>query len=709
MTASTPLIRNTSTHLKRAPHLNDNIYRPELDGLRALALLSVMAYHADLGLPNGFLGVDIFFVLSGYLITRRLLRSLREGPLDIKEFYLNRARRLLPMLFVVMSVSALFGYLWMTPAQLRDLSQSFLAASLSLSNLLFWHESGYFQPDSAIKPLLHTWSLAIEEQFYLALPLLLWIIWRGDRQRGYRDQEVVFSRRRRRALMVCIVVWGISLATCEWSWRYAPSFNYYSPFTRAWELLTGVVVALWRADSSVDQRSKMTNPVVSALLSVVGLSAILLSILASPHLAPHPSVYTLIPVLGVALTIHCTRVDHSVSRLLSRPILVWLGLISYSAYLWHQPLLALARIDRYGIPLELSHRVGLIGFALLLAALCKRFIEDPIRFSLLLKERPRLTIIYSMSGVALFSLLGIFGHLSGGLPQRGDPSVYLVEKAGTPTVVPCSYHQFYRCQLGDQSINPQVALVGDSHAGMYSALFDRRFRDHQAAVMYAGDGWCAPLLDFITDDRSKNGPRCAKEMSSALRAIAQNTNIHTVILAAEWSHYLWGERPGQTPSLHQRSVYRFTGRELEGSQPILSLEATSALNAIAFKRSLEATISLYTATGKSVIIIEPVPELSYHVPQALASSAFRRLPPPPMISKLEYQAQNQAFFMILNELTSLDFERWSVAESLCDVERGQSRCRLHDENSLPLYSDSNHLTERGATIAIESYLKIYLQ
>ena len=305
-------------------------YRSEIDGLRAIAVVSVILFHAGFGSwAGGFVGVDVFFVLSGYLITSIILKDLENGTFSLARFYERRTRRILPALFLVSLCCLPFAWTWMTPGELEAFSKSLITATLSVSNFYFWKKSDYFAPDAETSPLLHTWSLGVEEQFYFLFPLLVMFLWR--------------KRRGMLAPALAIVALA-SLLLSQWTSQHAPSAGFYMLPTRAWELLAGAMVAVRGRDLPRVSRFG------SNLLAAAGLILIVFSIFHFDERTPFPSFHALIPIAGTMLVLDSARKGTIVGGLLSLPPFVGIGQISYSAYLWHQPVLAFLRMSRPDAP-----------------------------------------------------------------------------------------------------------------------------------------------------------------------------------------------------------------------------------------------------------------------------------------------------------------------------------------------------------------------
>ncbi|MEL7444438.1 MAG: acyltransferase family protein [Pseudomonadota bacterium] len=437
-------------------------YRPEIDGLRAVAVLSVLVYHAGftvsdtLLLSGGFLGVDIFFVISGYLITKIILEDLEVGKFSIAKFYDRRARRILPALLVVMTAALVVGWYWLTPKAMTEFAGSAVASLLFTSNVWFLLEDSYWAEPSALKPLLHTWSLAVEEQFYLFFPLLLMAIWRFARDR---------------ILLVFLVLFVASLGLAEWASRAMPEANFYLLPFRGWELLLGSILVV------LEPRSKRLRlgRGIYRLATAFGLIAILGSMVLFDSDTRHPSIATLVPVLGTgAIILFARKEDHVIGLLSFRPF-VWVGLISYSLYLWHFPILAFAQIRET----ELSdlQRLGLLGLSAVLAIITYFAIEQPARN----RGVVRLSMLFPTIGGASVLLAASFLFLivQDGYPARLGEASRLFAYLGNSEIDSSSI-QVPDCETATETdecaqkpTERNIYLVGDSHAGVLNRAVTR--------------------------------------------------------------------------------------------------------------------------------------------------------------------------------------------------------------------------------------------
>ena len=414
-------------------------YRAEIDGLRALAVLPVILFHAGFEwFSGGFVGVDVFFVISGYLITTIIISEIAEDKFSIINFYERRARRILPALFFVMLVCIPFAWLWMLPSQMKDFSQSLIAVSLFASNILFWRESGYFAAEAEEKPLLHTWSLAVEEQYYVLFPIFLILAWRFGKNRVF---------------WMIVVMAAISLLLSEWGWRNKATANFYLAPTRAWELFAGSIAAFIVQKQGVQKNN---------VLALIGLAAIVFSISFYDEATPFPSIYTLVPVLGVMLLVLHADKETLAAKLLSTKVLVGIGLISYSMYLWHQPLFAFARINSIEHPSSITmSALGVIS--IVLAYISWRFVEKPFR-SISSFSRKEI-FSYSLLGMCIIIFFGFIGDKQNGFESRfaENDLVFLQQISEENSDYVIERFNTLNSAAWDEG-KIKVLLVGDSYA-----------------------------------------------------------------------------------------------------------------------------------------------------------------------------------------------------------------------------------------------------
>ncbi|HMD32221.1 MAG TPA: acyltransferase, partial [Candidatus Acidoferrales bacterium] len=374
-------------------------YRADIDGLRAVAVLSVLGFHLRIGMfRGGFVGVDIFFVISGYLIGSIILHDLAAGRFSFGRFYERRVRRIIPALLAALAVTAVLAYVYFLPGELVAFAKSLLAAVLSASNFYFWTQSSYFSAPAEMKPLLHTWSLGVEEQFYVCLPIFLFLAHR------------YFPRRLR--LSVVLVALASFVLSAVGAFR-APASTFYLLHTRAWELLVGVLIAL-------EVFPEISSPLARNLAAGGGLALISASVLRYSPALPFPGIAALAPCAGAALVILSGRTGTSaVGRLLSLRPVVFVGLISYSLYLWHWPIIVfqgMESVTASGLSARAAKLISIaVSFAV--ATLSWKFVEMPFRQSGVRLSRPALFKLAS-TAAALVAAIGLATILSGGMPSR---------------------------------------------------------------------------------------------------------------------------------------------------------------------------------------------------------------------------------------------------------------------------------------------------
>jgi peptidoglycan/LPS O-acetylase OafA/YrhL len=500
-------------------------YRPEIDGLRAIAVVPVIFFHAGFeSFSGGFVGVDVFFVISGYLITSIIHGEIQSGKFSITGFYERRARRILPALFFVCLTCIPFAWVLMTPDQLTDFAQSLIAVILFSSNVLFWQEAGYFAPAAELKPLLHTWSLAVEEQFYVLFPLLL----------------LLLSRAASRTVLSIIVFITLgSLALSEWASHTYPTAGFFLLPTRAWELGAGAILALTNKDIWRPQL------LVGQLGSALGLFLILYAVFVFDENVPFPGLWALVPTLGTVLLILYAQPQTIIGTILGRPLIVGVGLISYSAYLWHQPIFAFSRLRLIDEPAKSTY-LYLIALTFCLAYLSWRFVERPFR-----EQRDK--IIYSRSGILTsgilitYVLVGfvVFVHVEGSFPKEASAAArpapeffeilsderiddvrygYCQYDAGLATTGIKPFLENWKCfGDSDQLVNSNIAIFGDSIAGDKAAAIRMNGFD----VMQLGGSYC-PLAPSLMNKT------CAQLADAFMQAIQQHP-VENIWLAASFS------------------------------------------------------------------------------------------------------------------------------------------------------------------------------
>jgi peptidoglycan/LPS O-acetylase OafA/YrhL len=494
-------------------------YRPDIDGLRAIAVAPVVLFHFGVRpFSGGYVGVDVFFVISGYLITSLIHGEMQDGRFSIVNFYERRVRRIFPALFAMLAVTAIAALVALFPNALITFGKSLLATAGFVSNFQFWSEAGYFDAAASEKPLLHTWSLAVEEQFYLLFPGLLLLL------RGAS---------RKRLLTVLGGILLASLALNIWGVRHAPVSTFYLLPARFWELLLGSILAIgaFAAPRSAFVRSGM---------SALGLALIAIAIFTFTAATPFPGENALLPCVGTALVIQGGVGGRTaVNSILAHRALVLVGLMSYSLYLWHWPVFVIAKAyspDGLGA----SETIVLIALSAVLAVLSWRYIERPFRGRSGILSRKKL---FAAAGVSI-AILGAAGAVmwaTNGLPQRYDARIrtILAEANDTePRIKRClgvsaaDVAAGRLCKIGAENAPPSFILWGDSHAESMMPALDAAARDKGRAGLFAGNGSCPPLLGVDQPE----APRC-KAFNDSVAKLATSKDIAEVVLHCRWAEY----------------------------------------------------------------------------------------------------------------------------------------------------------------------------
>lgn len=640
-------------------------YRSEIDGLRALAVTPVVLFHAGLpGVPGGYFGVDVFFVISGFLITSIIDDEVRGGRFSLVAFYERRARRILPALAVVLALTLVAGWVVQTPGAFRATADSVVATVFFLSNVHFWRSTDYFAAAADYRILLHTWSLAVEEQFYLVWPLVLMVFARF----GFAG----FSR-------AALALFALSLTLSILATPHFPSASFYLPVTRAWELMTGALLALGAVPPI---RSARLGQAVAA----GGLAMIVAAIALVDDTADVPGAIAMLPCLGAACIIHAGRATVVGSLLSLRPV-VFVGLVSYSFYLWHWPPLAIARIVQGSVGIGPGLAAALVAGAFLAAVLSYRFVERPFRDRRAVPRRAVFAL--SLCSLAALCATGLFTRAADGFPGRFPAEALAADRdaRGSQDGPSCAggLSQEGLCRIGDLRREPTVLLWGDSHAGAARAGVDAALGTLGIAGVAASHNGCLPLPDAR---RAHGHQSCTRFTDAVIDLLAApRSRIDTVILMGRWALNVTGERAPGEAGAPVRLVSR------DGT-------AAGASNAALVRRGLEALVDRLRESGARVVLVGGVPEIGWNVPERLLMQARLALPDLAAPTLADVAARNREADAILVRLAERDgVDHIPLAPMLCRPDCAVTR------DGRPLYRDDDHLSRHGAVSVLGPYLR----
>ena len=650
--------------------------------------MGVVAYHYGFGVPGGYGGVDIFFVISGFLIAGILIGEIERGEMSFVRFYERRVRRIFPALCACLLATLCLAIWMLFPNDFRPFGKSLLAAVTSTSNFYFASQQGYFDGSAVNKPLLHTWSLSIEEQFYLAFPLALYFLLR---------------RGRRVALGGFLLICGLSLAYSAYFVATDPARAFFSTPGRIWELLIGVLLAIVTRDGAGKSWTQSAIPVgpvsgqttvaqraVREIEGVLGLSLIFFGFFWMSDETAFPGFAALPFCLGAAFVIHGGGSGQPtlVTRLLSFSPFVWIGLISYSLYLWHWPVLVFThyRFPEFFAP-NFAGRV-FVGIAMLAAsmaisAISWRYIEQPFRRrQIMASARP----VFVGAGIAAsaFVAVAIVANAAGNMLQRWPADIFAMTKFRKPinagNCAPLSPNDTLAaggCRIGRDPL--ETMLWGDSHAGAVFPAFTRFSDETKQGVLVAAHPGCPPLEGAILYGRGVD-MSCA-QLNAATIGRALQPGVRRVVIAARWAYYAEGSSAA------------------EGAGPAARLSPTPEGSAATFSRLLENTVNRLTAAGREVVIIGPVPEYPFDVRSAVVRNRVWARPLPDALPVEQFLARDRLVLPLLARLsTHANVRVVYPHERLC----GPRTCD-YVRGGEPLYDDSNHLSAAGA-LAISGML-----
>jgi len=629
-------------------------FRPDIEGLRAMAIVPVVIFHAwPTLLAGGYVGVDVFFVISGYLITTLLMQRLAAGRYSIASFYAARIRRIFPALFVMLALISPAAWLLLSPQALGEFARLLGATGLFTSNIELYRTTGYFEGATELKPLVHTWSLAVEEQYYIFFPLLL----------------AALHRWARGAVSWVLAAMGLaSLAYAQYLIGQDRPLAFYSALSRTCELMVGSLLAV----RVVRGRAALPVPVRQGL-GFVGLGAIASACaLLKPDTA-FPGLMALWPCLGAAALIEAGRGDGSAaSRVLAWPPLRWVGALSFSLYLWHWPLLVFERHLLLGQPS--AFQAGLaVALAVVLAWASLRWVEAPVRRAAW-PQRGFLVAGCMAIAASLTVAVGLVvaARRAGASPSPANALLAAAadfspgrERCHTRERVQIGYAE--RCLFGDAQAPHQLAVWGDSHGvEIGQALAERLPVGRSLALMTAAA--CPPALTFAPPGRFY----CEKHNSEMLAGLLADPRVDAVLIVSRTSSYLG-----------------------------------DAATATAYEHGLRRAVAALTASGKRVWLLDPVPTYDYPVPAALAQRLRRGQSPADFgMSIADYQrADGSALALLQRVADSTGAQRISVAEVLCAT----GRCAVVSADGRGLYLDENHLSMAGARLLADQLSERVLQ
>jgi peptidoglycan/LPS O-acetylase OafA/YrhL len=638
-------------------------YRRDIDGLRAVAVLPVVLFHA--GVPifsGGYVGVDIFFVISGFLITGILMQD--GGRLSILSFYNRRIRRIFPALFAMLALVTAAALILLTPLDLKSYGASLGSTALFASNIYFYLGSGYFEASAIDKPLLHTWSLAVEEQFYIVWPVALWAM---HRLRG------------RAMLTVTLIALLVSFGLSVWQTGRNPDAGFFLPHTRFWELLLGAVLAM----RPIEVSSRPLREAISAL----GLGLIALAVFTFDGSTVFPGWAAAIPCLGAAmLIVGNARGDTAAARLLSLRPAVFVGLISYSLYLWHWPLLSLGHYVALR-PLHWHEAAALVALSFVLATLSWRFVEKPFRHGAGAAKAWKRSIPLGALATVLALTAAAPLYLSKGLPQRSPAAVIKAEQIKNRTGPGAcdALRPIPKCHLGAPGDAVSVLLWGDSHAGAFAPGVDSAAASAGLSGLQVNSPACAPLLGARRLD-AEGSADCVANNNDVLKLVAGHPELHTVVLIARWALLAETTRFGD-----EEGAPAFLADDKDDT-------ASLANNRRVLAEGLERTVTTLQRTrpGVRVILVGQAPEPGVNAAKCLARAIHLKRPQERCRSVSEPMVRERLAYAdgVLRQVAGkTGAELFMLSDRMC----AEGRCPTVEGETI-LYRDDDHLSPDGARL-----------
>lgn len=648
-------------------------YLPHVDGLRALSILLVIGFHAFPHiLRGGFIGVDVFFVISGYLISKIIIKTIDKKKFSILTFYSKRIKRIFPSLILVLIFCSVFGWFALFPDEYKNLGKHIFSASIFLSNYILLQESGYFDTSAFAKPLLHIWSLSIEEQFYIFWPLILYFF--------YKKKNFFYI-----IIFIIILFFIINIV-----YSYVdPVLNFYSPITRCWELLIGFLLAIY-----LNKKNYISDKKYS--LDLIGLFILLASAFLINKDFRYPHFWALLPVVGASFILISNKTSFINKIVLSNRLMVGIGLISYPLYLWHWSLLSFANIIQVsadGTLIQKEAKIIIIIFSIIISYLTYIIIEKPIRYGTYKNNFLKTSLL-----ILLMFVIGLIGYLifkNEGYPSRGyikeEDAVLFQDYPHKPyNNVNCKerleqFKYFNTCLLSKNK-DPQIAIIGDSHSHQYYKSFSEKLNDK--SIINISVFHCLPFSNEVLTNKNK----CNFLSKKVFEYIANTDSINTVILAGNFSYLASGEF------------------EYNGNARIAKTATSEQITE--FKLNAYKNISKISLK-KNIILILDTPELFFHPKECAIvkgypiRNLYKKTPRECSVDNKEFYKKNQDYEIVFREIlkNKKNVKIFNPKSIFCD----KSKCYLKKGNEF-LYYDSDHLSKIGADSVVNEILKenIYL-
>lgn len=651
-------------------------FRTDINGLRAWAVVSVILYHFGIfGFSGGFVGVDIFFVISGYLMTGIIARGLTgslnsDKQFSVLEFYISRAKRILPALIVLCLFVLALGWLALLPQEYHTLGAYVISALGFFSNIKFSRESGYFDVSSHENLFLHTWSLSVEWQFYVVLPLLMLGAWKFRPKISSLKALIVFG-------LLLSLYWSVALTP------HKPLIAFYLIKTRAWELLAGGVVCLWANNISMP-------PVIRKFFEWLGFILIIASVVIFDQTSQWPGWRALIPVIGTVLVLVAARQS---SWWTGTKLAQWFGDCSYSLYLWHWPIaVMLVFLNLKG------HLLGVVFgliLTLLLGWLSYRYVETPTRINL--SEKPMaFSFSLLLSGIVIVGALGALVRWQDGFPNRVSPETNAVFDEAlnkNPRLEECASPAFGimskdkpvpNCTYGDEGVIKAV-MIGDSHSSSLITSLKAAFGRGDVAQWAAN---ACPIASGVNSNNKMH--KCSDFLAWVLTEAKKLPSNVPVVLVNRYSVYLYGPNEVDPPLMNLIAQFEFEGAGFKSTKYSEKMRGGV----------LKAVCEL--SKDREVYIVRPVPEQGFNVPMSMGRSMMLHMPRRISVSRDQYNKRN-AFALETLDLAAKECgaKILDPVPYLCD----EKTC-WGDVDGMPIYFDDDHLNERGSQILIPMFKKM---